>query len=94
LSHLIFFDVLETADKASGYMKTAWVVQSFNGATIRTRVFVKTSSSDSGVKYKIKIASEYAEKVGATAKDDELFKAWDRVLKKYSRLIPELQSRL
>lgn len=89
-----YFDVLEVTDKSSGYIKTAWVIHPFNGNTVRTMVILKASSSENPLKYKIKIISEISYEDGVKAKDDEKFKSWDRVLKKYSGLIPELQSRL
>lgn len=89
-----YFDILEVTDKSTGYIRTSWAVQSFKGSTIRTRVIIKTSSSDNSLKYKIKILSEIADKPNTSVKDDEKFKQWDRVLKKYSDLVPELQIRL
>ena len=40
------FDVLEVIDKETGYMRTAWQVEGFNGSTIRTRVIVKLGDSN------------------------------------------------
>lgn len=88
------FDILEVTDKSSGYIRTAWVVQSFKKNTIRTRVILKSASSDNASNFKIKIISEYAEAPNVSAKDDEKFKPWSRILKKYSNLIPEIQSRV
>ena len=34
------FDELEVIDKETGYLRTAWQVENFNGSTIRTRVIV------------------------------------------------------
>jgi len=88
-----YFDNLEMLDKETGYMKSAWQVKSFYQKTVRTRTIVKQSNSNP-LKYKIKIVSEIAAKPEQSSKDDELFKAWDRILKKYSELIPEFQTRL
>ena len=88
------FDVIEVTDKSSGYIRTSWVVNSIGKSTIRTRVIVRICNSDIGSCYKVKIVSEIAEGNNVSAKDDEKFKAWDRVLKKYNGMIPELQSRL
>ncbi|MDP3360226.1 MAG: hypothetical protein Q8S41_12855 [Lutibacter sp.] len=87
------FDVLEVVDKETGYLRTAWQVQSFNGkSTIRTRVFVKLGDSNP-LKYVIKISSERAEGL-ASVKDDQQFEEWNRILKKYQNIIEEAQSRL
>ena len=86
------FDVIEVTDKATGYMRTAWVMKSFKSATIRTRLIIKTGSSDPLV-YKAKLVSEIG-KPGATASQDENFKSWDRVLRTFENVIPDLQSRL
>lgn len=87
------FDVLEVIDKETGYLRTAWQVQSFNGkSTIRTRVFVKLGDSNP-LKYVIKISSERADGV-VSVKDDQEFEEWNRILKKYKNIIEEAQSRL
>lgn len=87
------FDVLEVVDKETGYMRTAWQVQSFNGkSTIRTRVFVKLGDSNP-LKYVIKISSERADGL-VSVKDDQEFEEWNRILKKYQNIIEEAQSRL
>jgi len=41
-----YFDVIEVTDRETGYLRTAWVVQTFKQNTIRTRVIVKLGSSD------------------------------------------------
>lgn len=86
------FDVIEVTDKATGYMRTSWVTKSFKNATIRTRIIIKTGSSDPLV-YKAKLVSEIG-KAGATASQDENFKPWDRALRTFENVIPDLQSRL
>ena len=87
------FDVIETSDKSTGYMRTAWVTQSFLQNTIRTRIVIK-SAGTSPLKYKVKLISEYSGQAGSSVKNDELFKSWDRLLRKYENIISELQTRL
>lgn len=87
-----YFDILETTDKSAGYLKTGWVLKNFKNATIRTRVIIKNGSSEPLV-YKAKLVSEIG-KPGATSSQDESFKQWDRVLRAYENVIPDLQSRL
>lgn len=87
------FDVLEVIDKETGYLRTAWQVQSFNGkSTIRTRVIVSLNDSNP-LKYAIKISSERADGI-VSAKEDEKFSEWNRILKKYKNIIEEAQTRL
>jgi hypothetical protein len=86
------FDVIQVTDKATGYMCTAWVVKNFKAATIRTRLIIKTGSSDPLV-YKAKLVSERGP-AGTTATQDENFKPWDRVLRTFENVVPDLQSRL
>ncbi|MEO5592225.1 MAG: hypothetical protein ABIR15_03445 [Chitinophagaceae bacterium] len=87
-----YFDVIAVTDKATGYMCTSWVVKSFKAATVRTRLIIKTGNSDP-LTYKAKIVSEIA-KPGTAASADESFRAWDRLLRSFENVIPELQSRL
>lgn len=95
LSQIIttYFDVLEVTDKNTGYLRTAWVVQTFKQKTIRTRIIVKLASTDP-LAYKIKLVSEVAGASQVSVKSDELFKEWDRILRKYKEVIHEAQTRL
>ncbi len=87
------FDVIEVSDKETGYMRTSWVVQSFNTNTIRTRLIVKLGDTDP-LTYKIKVESEYSGASGTSVNADEKFKEWDRVLRKYDDIFSEFQTRL
>jgi len=95
LSQIIttYFDVIEVTDKSTGYLRTAWVIQTFKQKTIRTRIIVKLASSDP-LAYKIKLVSEVADAGQVSVKSDELFKQWDRILRKYGEVIHEATSRL
>jgi hypothetical protein len=86
------FDVIQVTDKSTGYMCTAWVVKTFKAATVRTRLIIKTASTDP-LMYKAKLVSEIAPP-GTSASQDEVFKVWDRILRTFENVIPELQSRL
>jgi hypothetical protein len=88
-----YFDVIEVTDRETGYLRTAWVVQTFKQNTIRTRVIVKLGSSDP-LTYKVKLISEQSGQPQTSVKSDELFKEWDRVLRKYKEIINEVQTRL
>lgn len=88
-----YFDVIEVTDRETGYLRTAWTVQSFKQNTIRTRLILKLGST-TPLTYKVKIVSEYSGEPGTSVKDDQKFKEWDRVLRKYENIIPEMQSRV
>lgn len=88
-----YIDDIAHSNKETGYLMTAWKVQTFSGKTVRTRIIVKLSNSNP-LGYKIKIESQYADEENVSAKADEKFKDWDRVLKKYDNLISEFQTRL
>lgn len=88
-----YVDAIEITDKQTGYLRTAWVVKTFKQATIRTRLIVKSGNS-SPLSYKVKLVSEIAEAPNASVKNDEQFKEWDRVLRKYKPIFSELESRI
>jgi hypothetical protein len=90
---LNYFDNLEMADKATGYMRTSWQYKKFDNGAVRTRIIVKQSGIKP-LKYKLKIISEHSSSADASVKNDNDFKEWDRILRTYSELINEYQSRL
>lgn len=86
------FDVLETTDKNTGYLRTGWNVRRTPNWTYRTRMIVKLANS-SPLKYTVKLVSEQA--FGdVRIQDDERFEPRDRILLQYKDLINEIQSRL
>ena len=87
------FDIIEITDKETGYLRTAWAVQTFKGNTIRTRIVVKLGGTDP-LYYKIKLISEQSGEPGTSPKSDERIQEWDRVLWKYEGVINEIQNRL
>ncbi len=88
-----YFDVIEVTDRETGYLRTAWHLNSFSQSTIRTRLILKTSSS-SPLTFTVKIVSEKATGKGVSSKSDELFEEWDRVLRKFSGIVDEILSRM
>jgi len=88
-----YFDVIEVTDRETGYLRTAWVVQTFEQNTVRTRIIVKLGSSDP-LAYKVKLVSEQSGQPQTSVKSDELFKEWDRILRKYKEVVNEIQTRL
>jgi hypothetical protein len=87
------FDVIEVTDKATGYLRTAWLVKSFPNNTIRTRIIVKVADS-SKLKFAVKLCSEASGKRGSSANDDSLYSEWNRVLSPYKDLLSNIQLRL
>jgi hypothetical protein len=88
-----YIDVIEITDKETGYLRTSWELQSFSGNTIRTRIIVRLGSDDP-LAFRIKLVSEQSRAPGTSVKADELYREWDRVLRKYANLITEAQSRM
>jgi hypothetical protein len=88
-----YFDVIEVTDMNTGYLRTAWVVQTFKQNTIRTRIIVKLGSSNP-LSYKVKLISEQSGQPQTSVKSDELFKEYDRILRKYKEIITEVDTRL
>jgi hypothetical protein len=87
---LQYIDAIEVSDKDNMYLRTAWVSQNFNSGIVRTRIIVKTAGED---QFSIKLISEIAPP-GTGVKEDEDFKSYDRVLRKYAKIVEELQGRL
>lgn len=90
---LSYMDVIETVDKETGYVRTAWAVQNFTQSTVRTRMIVRNGSNDP-LSYIFKLVCEVADETGVSPKDDQKFKEWDRVLRKYEPIASELPSRM
>ncbi|MFC5191853.1 hypothetical protein ACFPIK_08745 [Algoriphagus aquatilis] len=96
-----YFDILETVDFNTGYLTTSWQVENFNSSVIRTRVIVSSGGNSDQITYAVKLVSQVAELNDpsrnlktVTVKDDEAFKDWSRIMKKYQGLIEEIQARL
>jgi len=90
---LNYIDVIEMTDKETGYLRTAWSLQTFKQNTIRTRMIIKESNSDPLV-FKIKLVSEESGNSMTSVKSDHLYKEWDRVLRSYDDAISEFQARV
>lgn len=90
---LNYIDVIEVTDKETAYLRTAWQVQNFSKATIRTRVIIKMGNREP-LSYKMKLVSEIAHAPNISPKEDQAFKEWDRVLRKYEGIVSELPSRM
>ena len=89
------FDVLENSDEKTGYLRTAWVGQTFmrGNNTIRTRVIIKLSSEDP-LAFKIKFISQESARAGTAFNADEQYRDFGRILKKYDGFIEEMSTKL
>jgi hypothetical protein len=88
-----YFDDFEENKGESGNLKSTWQAKVVGSKKIRSRLIVKVNT-DSPLTYKVKIQSEYSDDSSVSTKDDEKFKEWDRVLKKYRGLLMNFNSKL
>lgn len=86
------FGTVEKNDKKEGHLVTSWEVQSFERATIRTRLTVKRLSG--GAKYKILLQSQRAEAADVSVDRDDDFSLWTYVITSYDEGLNELRTRL
>ena len=86
------FDALEVNDNDVNYLRTSWVVDTFDEFTIRTRLIARVSDEDP-IEVRFKIVSERA-RGQVSPRDDEQYRSWQRIMRKYQGLIDEIQSRL
>jgi len=86
------FDALEVNDSDVNYLRTSWVVDSFEEYTVRTRLIARVSN-ENPIEIRFKIVSERASGQ-ASPRDDEKFRTWQRIMRRYQGLIDEIQSRL
>lgn len=87
------FDAIEMADKETGYIRTSWVVKRFENSAVRTRFIVKEFSSNPLI-FKIKLSSEHSQNAMAGSNQDQYFKEWNRILRKYANLESEIHARV
>lgn len=87
-----YFDVIEISDRETGYLRTAWNMQTFPNAAVRTRIIIKIGSLEP-LSYKVKLVSEIGES-GTSVKSDHKFAEWDRVLRTYETVVDQITSRL
>lgn len=84
------FEVLETSDKDTGFMQSAWYLKKFNFYTVRQRATI-TQSSLKPLMFTIRIDSEITT---GNNKEGENYRKWDRVLKSQADMFVEVQNRL
>ena len=88
-----YFDDLDDTKVETGNLKSTWQTKIIGTKKVRTRIIIRTDT-ETPLTYKIKVQSEYTDDVNASAKDDEKFKEWDRVLKKYANVFSDFNKTL
>lgn len=85
------FETLEINDNVAGWYRTAWNVEQYPDKIIRSRIELKEvpDNGDGQLKYKMLLQSQISYKTSG-AKDED-FHAWDRVLKKYVKLLTDIR---
>lgn len=86
------FPDMQIQDKTTGWLRSAWTVQSFNYVNIRTRVEIKQVPGMEKLTYKVTLQSEIADR--NCGLDDQCFVKWDRLLKRYAQMIQDLLNSL
>jgi len=90
------FETLEINDNVSGWYRTAWNSEEYPDKIIRSRIEIKEipDNGDGQLKFKMLLQSQVAYKNSPddNAKKNEDFRAWDRVLKKYSKLLSDIRN--
>lgn len=89
---LKYFDNVEIRDKAAGWIKTSWALNEFTTQIVRTNLEVKILMGDDDLKYRARITSEIADR--DCGKNDQCFRKYGRVLKRYEKIIEDLQNTL
>ena len=87
-----YIEEIEESNQLGGYIQSAWVEKKFPKAEckVRTRVIIKETNAGGDLTYRLKLCSEIAPLAGR----EEQYREWPRVLKKYSPMISEFQSRI
>jgi hypothetical protein len=86
------FPNMEISDKSAGWIRSAWEIQSFRYVTIRTRIEIKEVPGQDDLRYRVQLKSEYA--WNDCGRNDQCFKQWDRVLKRFKQSIEDLVNSL
>lgn len=86
------FETLEINDNVSGWYRTAWNKEEFPDKIVRSRIEIKEipDNGDGQLKFKLLLQSQFTTKTKG-AKDED-FHAWDRVMKKYVKLLSDIRN--
>ncbi|MCQ2269643.1 MAG: PEGA domain-containing protein [Bacteroidales bacterium] len=85
------FETLEINDNVAGWYRTAWNVEQYPDKIIRSRIELKQvpDNGDGQLKFKLLLQSQVAYK---SSPKDEDYRAWDRVLKKYAKMLSDIRN--
>lgn len=87
-----YFDIIESNDKSSGYLRTSWVGTTWPYSTTRIRVIIKKEVDDP-IAFSLKFISEIGP-AGVQFSDDAKFKPYGRIPKRYDGFVEELMTKL
>ena len=88
-----YFDDLESLKNDTAYIQSSWQVKIVGSKKIRTRIIVRTDMLNP-LTYKIKVQSEYSSDINANTKENDKYREWDRILKKYKNIFFDLNKGL
>lgn len=89
------FENVEIRDKSAGWIRTGWSVAKFrkSGRSVRTRLEIKLQfTGDEEISFRVRLQSQMAE--SDCGYSDQCYRDYDRLLKKYTSVISELQTTL
>ena len=81
------FPNVEISDRTVGWVRSAWNIQNFNHATIRTRIELKEIPGQAEKTFSVTLFSETASK--NCGLNDQCFSQWDRALKVYLKFMED-----
>jgi len=84
------FPNMEIIDKSAGWIRTAWNSETFQYATVRTRIEIKEMPGMDDLTYRIELQSEIAWR--SCGLNDQCFSKWERILKKYKKAVEDLKN--
>ena len=80
------FEQIDKTDKSSGHIRTFYVITPYKTSDVRTRLEIRTSFSTGELQYQVQLQFEKGEKNC----DENGWKRYDRLMKKYKDVIPDL----
>lgn len=89
------FENVEVRDKSAGWIRTGWAVRKFvnSGQAVRTRLEIKIQfTGENEVAYRVRLQSQIADM--DCGYSDQCFHDYDRLLKRFTTVISELQTTL
>lgn len=87
-----YFGNIDINDNVSSWWRTAWVIDRFQNIIIRSRLEIKEvpDNGDGMLRFILRLESQYSDKI--LGETDEDFRVWPRLMRKYSKCLPDIQS--